>query len=307
MLIDHLFPTSTDRAIVNPVVIKKRFTASLCALPVFCASLVAQPRRTEPPLPNHVLITRHTFFDFGPPSDYYQVFLLRQEIGQVQVERITAAPPGLACMQPATVQVATTSIEESLEDLLGRTNPCTIPEKELRRERKRCKKCLVFSGANVALHVQCGGQSRRIRMDILDRDMFDSHPATPEHTSWTMGLLGRLDQALGSGVMERPILAKPSSLLEDLAQGKLDGLFDKDDPKLADLFRQSKIPVPEPSVQLVSSLPISPASYSIPGYPPLARLARIQGQVVFTLQIAPAAKDCGGRRGRLEISHRGRG
>jgi hypothetical protein len=55
------------------------------------------------------------------------------------------------------------------------------------------------------MQVGCGGEGRRIRMDILDRDMFDPHPATPERTSWTMTLLGWLDELLGSAVMDRPV------------------------------------------------------------------------------------------------------
>lgn len=50
----------------------------------------------------------------------------------------------------------------------------------------------------MTMEVSCAGQSRRIRIDILNRDMFDPQAGTPEHTSWTMALLGRLDRALGS-------------------------------------------------------------------------------------------------------------
>jgi hypothetical protein len=55
--------------------------------------------------------------------------------------------------------------------------------------------------------VQCGDQTRLIRMDILDRDMFDPAPKTPGHTSWTMTLMGRLDQTVGHSVMEPPVFA----------------------------------------------------------------------------------------------------
>lgn len=89
------------------------------------------------------------------------------------------------------------------------------------------------TGADVTMQVSCGGQSRRIRIDILNRDMFDPHAGTPEHTSWTMALLGRLDRALGSNIMERPVFTlsgearrlspKPQSspMLEDLEKGTL--------------------------------------------------------------------------------------
>jgi hypothetical protein len=42
-------------------------------------------------------------------------------------------------------------------------------KKPLRRELKRCKKCLVFSGADVVLQVQCGTETCLIRTDILDK------------------------------------------------------------------------------------------------------------------------------------------
>lgn len=54
------------------------------------------------------------------------------------------------------------------------------------------------------MQVQCGDQNRDIRMDVLDRDMFDPHPNTPQHTSWTMALLRRLDATLGGNVLDEP-------------------------------------------------------------------------------------------------------
>jgi hypothetical protein len=50
-----------------------------------------------------------------------------------------------------------------------------------------------------------------IRSDILDRDMFDPIPNTPEHTARTMRLLQRLDDAIGPGVMEKPIFPIPDT------------------------------------------------------------------------------------------------
>ena len=87
-------------------------------------------------------------------------------------------------------------------------------------------------------------------MDILDRDMFDPHAGTPEHTSWTMALLGRLDWALGSNIMERPafklsgesrqLSPKPQSrpTLEDLDRGTSDALFDRGSYRPSELYRQ---------------------------------------------------------------------
>lgn len=138
------------------------------------------------------------------------------------------------------------------------------------------------TGADVTMQVSCGGQSRRIRIDILNRDMFDPHAGTPEHTSWTMALLGRLDRALGSNIMERPAFTlsgesrqlspKPQSspMLEDLEKGTFDALFDRGSYRPSELYRQARNPPPEPSVELVSSSPFRPSTYTLPKYPPIA-------------------------------------
>ena len=231
---------------------------------------------------------RRTFFDFGPPFEFYEIFSVRAGNNGALIDRIQVTPPGDVCTQPATVQVATSPTSESIAELLGGTNPCTIPEKELRRELKRCKTCLTFSGADVVMQVQCGGQSRRIRMDILDRDMFHSHSVTPEHTSCTVTLLERLDRALGTTIMDRPAftLAEPppqpieppsGPLLDDLERGKFDALFDRGSHAPSELFRQSRNPSPCPSVELVNSSPFRPTRYELPKYPPLARAAHIRG------------------------------
>jgi hypothetical protein len=129
--------------------------------------------------------------------------LVRSAESGASIERMTLTPAGDVCFSPAKYEMANGSLTETVPALLGKTDPCKIPEKELLRERKRCKKCMVFSGANVAMQVQCGNQTRIIRSDILDRDMFDPAAQTPEHTSWTMQLLESLDKSLGPGVMDK--------------------------------------------------------------------------------------------------------
>jgi len=130
------------------------------------------------------------------------------------------------------------SVPESVAELLGSKNPCAIPEKDLKREIKRCKKCLVFSGSKVTMRANCGGETRLIRSDILDRDMFDASAHTPENTAWTMQLLEKLDKPLGPGVMDKPMFAdvtpapwKPhaseieANAIGDVERGKFDILF----------------------------------------------------------------------------------
>lgn len=122
-----------------------------------------QRRKPQPPAPDHFLIGRRTFFDIGPPFEFYEILSVRAAAhGGTLVERIQVTPPGDVCTQAATVEVATGSINESVADLLAGTNPCSIPEKDLRRELKRCKKCLVFSGADIVMQVKCGENRRYV-------------------------------------------------------------------------------------------------------------------------------------------------
>jgi protein TonB len=270
----------------------------------FCARAMPQDGHTAWPLPDQFVVARHTFIDVGPPNDYYELLLVRAAADGSSIERLLLTPPGDACVQPATIEAASASSKDSVATLLGKTNPCTIPEKELRRERKRCKKCLVFSGANVAMQVQCGARSRIIRSDILDKDMFDPAPNTPEHTSWTMRLLNELDKALGSGPLDKPIFptaagdepsptGSESQLLSDLSFGKYDSLFQGAPDKPSDLYQAARKRPPTPTVRLLSSSPIQPQDFGLPQYPPLARVAHIEGTVAFKVEIDPNGNTAG--------------
>ncbi len=269
----------------------------LCVLLTTCTEILigspgtSQKHPTAMPVPIEFSIGRHTFFDFGPPFDFYELFVVRSSSIGTSIERITLIPAGNKCISPATLRIASALLDEPPAKLLGSTNPCTIPEKELRRELKRCKHCLVFSGANVVMKVECGTQTRLIRSDILDKDMFDISPRPPEHTSWTMGLLDRLDSAVGPGVIDTekifpipgaeglPPKALNSSVLQDLSAGKYDALFQSAPDKPSDLYRESQIPQPAPIVRLLGSTPLQPEVFVQPVYPPLARMTRVEGRV----------------------------
>jgi TonB family protein len=249
---------------------------------------------SAPPSPAGFVIARHSFIDVGPPNDFYELIFVRQATSGSLVRKVTLIPPTDRCYGPATAEVTEAVIDEKVADLLGKTDPCAIPERELRRELKRCKNCLIFSGENVAMQVQCGSRIRIIRSDILDRDMFDPAPKTPEHTSWTMHLLARVDQATGPGVLDRPLFpidaqkdgpAAGSTNLQDVASGKYDELFKDAPDKPSDLYRAAQVPPITPSVRLLSAAPTQPETFGLPGYPPLAKLAKIEGMVSFTVGV----------------------
>ena len=275
-------------------------TLILLVLASCCGTARAQKHRVTPQRPSQFEIGRRTFFDFGPPFDFYEIFIVRPSARGTTAERITLTPPADECFVPAKLEFASGSISESVATLFGSTNPCEIPEKDLRRELERRKKGLVFSGADVVMQVQCGGTSRLIRSDILDRDMFDPAPKTPEYTSWTMQLMEKLDRATGPGVWDKPIFPIPEenkpvsgkakadpATLQELSQGKFDVLFAGDPDKPSGLFRASQKPAPIPTALLMKSVPVSPTVFVQPVYPPLAKIARIEGLVTFTIKVGP--------------------
>jgi hypothetical protein len=269
----------------------------LCMLFLACYA-PSQTHKPQPAFPRQFLLGRHTWVDFGPPLDYYELISVETTATACAIKRIMITPEAMPCWQPPTVKISTGSIDGSIANLLGK-NPCLIPEKDLRREQKRCNHCLKFGGAEVLMQVPCGGQPRKIRVDILDRDLFDPNPRTPEHTSWTMSLLGRIDEVLGDNVMDRPIFSlnenvrPPEShsdrVLGDIAEGKYDDFFAKAPDKLSGLVRDAQIPPPIPSVTLTSSAPLWPAGLKMPVYPVLAKLARVEGDIDIDIVVEVAA------------------
>lgn len=261
---------------------------------------IARAQATHTGFPSEVFLARHTYFDFGPPFDFYEIMSLKDEGSSVNVERILVTPAGNACVQPPSVEVKAVNIGKSLHELLQGKNPCDIPEKALRRELKRCKHCLKFSGVNVSLMVSCKSGDRRIRADILDADLFDRSTKTPMNTSWTMAVLSQIDGSLGPGVMDKPAFAlgaptfdspKPtdSGMLENLRDGKYDGLFDSE-KKLSEIYRESLAPTRLPSVEILGMTPAVPLSADPPPYPPIARVAHVEGDVSISFEVTPQGK-----------------
>lgn len=257
-------------------------------------SSVAAAQTASPSMPESLIIARHTFFDFGPPNDFYEIIQVDPNGNDLSVQRALVTPQGQACLQPPTVELSSGVLHETMARLLASKNPCTIPEKELHREQKRCKKCLVFSGVNVTMQLSCGGKDRQIRMDILDRDLFDPAAGTPKNTSWSMTVLKQLDTALGPGVMEKPMFSLGNSepsvppragLVQRIEAGDFDSLFGEQ-AKVSEIAQTAaKAPPPPPTVEIESITPVAPIPTGPPKYPPIARLAHVEGLVEATFEV----------------------
>ena len=122
-----------------------RYSVRVCAALIFgsvlflCTQASPQKRAANMTVPGQFAIGRHTFIDVGPPNDFYELFLVRSASDDISVQRFTLTPPGDRCIAPAKFERASGSIRGTPAELLGSTNPCPIPEKDLHRELKRCK------------------------------------------------------------------------------------------------------------------------------------------------------------------------
>jgi hypothetical protein len=283
-----------------------RIVAAMIQKTIQCAGIVlllggiCGAQRSTVEMPESLVIARHTFFDFGPPFDFYDVIRVKGDDGGLSVEQALVTPPGLACvLQPAKIEFETGKLHETLTELLAGKNPCAIPEKDLHREIKRCRHCLNFSGVNVTMEVSCGGKLRQLRMDILGSDLFDPSPRTPENTSWTMGLLREIDKTLSPGPMDKPMFALSdpgakevphTELVRTIEEGQYDALFGKDQTLSQIVHQAEMLPPPPPSVSIESVTPFEPISPKIPLYPPIAKAAQVEGLVNLTFDISREGK-----------------
>jgi hypothetical protein len=265
---------------------------------------IAQKHKSQEPFPVEVVIGRDSFIDIGPPFNYYDLTFLRSEGEKTEVERISLTPPADVCYPRAEIAIAHVSLNESLSSVLQGTNPCTIPEKALKAELKRRNNGFVMSGMNVSIQAECAGGVRVMRADILDRDIFDAHPNTPQYTAWSRTLFDKLDQATGDHPWDKPIFpvseAVPASpptsnsvALQAIADGKFDSIFGDSPDRPSALYRMAQNVPRVPFIELTSSEPVRPSKYVDPVFPPIAKAAHVHGVVEFHLTIGSngSAKD----------------
>jgi Gram-negative bacterial TonB protein C-terminal len=271
-----------------------RIVVALASVLAVCEACIAQNHGNQEPFPTEVVIGRDSFFDFGPPFNYYDLTFLRSKEETTDIERISLTPPSDACYPKAEIEVAHVNLNESLSSVLQGINPCGIPERALRAELKRRNKGPVFSGMNVSIQVQCASRTRVIRADILDRDIFDAHPNTPRYTSWSRSLFERLDNATGQTPWSKPAFAgseatpspmSQSAALEAIAEGRFDEIFGDAPDRPSTLYRLARNAPHQPFIELTKSEPVRPVVYNDPIYPPFAKAARVHGMIEFHLVV----------------------
>ncbi|HTZ76191.1 MAG TPA: energy transducer TonB [Candidatus Aquilonibacter sp.] len=268
----------------------------LAALVAFTSPGFPQTRSPASSTLTELAIGRLTFFDFGPPFEYYEIFVVQQGASGTSVDRVTLTPGSDVCFMPSRVEMASARIAAPMSTLVADENPCAVPEKDLSRELKRCKKCMTFSGARVSMRVRCGDNTRILRSGILDRDMFDPYKKTPPNTTWTMGLIDRLDAVVGPGVMQKPIFtsskendlpddASASPVLAAIAAGEYDSLFAGEENRPSAIYRAAMQSHPATMTVELQDSTVKPVVFTPPVYPAIAKLARVQGTVSIAVLV----------------------
>ena len=122
-----------------------RLSATVCCVLVLCGGAAGRKKQPGAPLPAQLEIGRLTFFDFGPPNEYYEVLVVRPQEEGSSVQRIILSPPGDACLQPAKIETISSLLRESVASLLENENP------EIARRRVRFQRCPELRDSHVCL------------------------------------------------------------------------------------------------------------------------------------------------------------
>jgi len=252
------------------------------------ASTLCCAQKKSADMPDSLIIARDTFWDIGPPFDYYDLIQITQTKDGLSLDQVLVTPQGQACLQPAAGEERIAILPKTMAALLEDRNPCAIPERDLHREINRCKKCSVFSGVHVMMQASCSGTLRQLNINIMDQDIYGSRTPTPQNTSWSMRVLSTINQALGPASESKPIFqvavaqhreVPQTPLVEAIREGKYDGLFGENSGVSKIIVEAEQPPPPKPSVQVLSVTPFFPVTPEAPNYPPIAIAARVEGIV----------------------------
>ena len=135
----------------------------------------------------------------------------------------------------------------------------------------------------------CGTTNRLIKANVFEDYWFDSNRKIPDHTSAMMELARKLDESVQKEDSST-IKENHQILLKAIEDGHYDSLFQNEKEKPSILSKNAVKKPLGPSIELINSVPAMPLTYALPGYPPIAKLAHVQGEVEFSLEIDSVGK-----------------
>ena len=254
-----------------------------------------------------------TFWDNGPAWDYH-ILEAKQDGTDTLVRDIMIKSAQLPCGPSCTVKAKIRRLQNtSPAELVGDNNPCAVDQAELRRDLRRAKRALkhtlLFSSAEFGIVATCGSKETVLHLPLLP---FPLAARGSPRILRSYDLLSDLEtRVFGTSPVFQS--AGETKVFEDVPAGKTDdeetageelvpelrsGVFDRalwDDcqkPLCAGegLNHVLEIYIPpehrtEPIVSWVNRPSYGLLKCELPPYPPLARMARVEGDVELEIQV----------------------
>jgi TonB family protein len=291
-----------------------RYLLSLWVLFVCMAAKSALARPAAVPEVRRFYAVGHTFWDNGPMWDYH-IVEAKQDGSDTLVRDVLIISVQSPCGPSCTVKARIKHLHNTTPaTLVGENNPCAVDQRELLRELRRNRRALkhtqLFTFADFVIVADCGGKETVLQLPLLP---FPAGPHGPPriersydllrdvekrvfgtdqvfNTSADMKIFDDLEGEKGGEDDERT----GAALVPELRSGAYDRALWGDCKKAACAGQGLKgvletyVPPDQRTEPAVSW--VKPPSYkfvkvALPGYPPLARLARVQGDVELELQV----------------------
>ena len=295
-----------------------RWLLSLWALLGVGGSGRALPARRSPAVsgPTRFYAVSHTFWDNGPMWDYH-ILEAEQDGTDTVVRDLLITSVQSPCGPSCTVKAKTKRLQNTRPaELVGDNNPCAVDRRELRREIRRTRRALkyqpLFSTADFGVVATCGGEETVLHLPLLPFP-FQTQGSRPIVRSYDL-LPDVETRVFGTGKVFRPIAdMKTFKGLQDDSESK-----DQDDERVGETFvaelrsgafdralwgdckkpactgeglkqvLETYVPPEErsePGVSWVSSPVFECLNCPLPAYPPIAKLARVEGDVELEIQV----------------------
>lgn len=245
----------------------------------------------------------------------YHIVEANQDGTDTVVRDILIISQHLPCGSSCTVKAKIKRLQNtSPAELVGDNNPCAVDPRELPRELRRAKRALkhtlLFTTANFGIVATCGGEETVLHLPLLP---FPFRTQGPPRILRSYDLLHDVEtRVFGTSEVFKPVAetkmfedldtepdtrtdeSEGAALVSELRAGVFDKALGEDckkpgckDEGLKQLL-QTYIPPQDrsvPSVAWVDRPRYQCLKCALPAYPPLARLARVEGDVELELQV----------------------
>ena len=211
----------------------------------------------------------------------------------VSVRWIRVAPLGEFCSANVSVKAMTRLLNTSVGNLVH-PNVCPLSPQVVERSLSRAqRRAAIFDTVGFALVARCGGSERIFHLPLAETVDMDRLKRRSQEVAALYDLYYRITQAAFqnrsfyniSREEDRELQEQGSAYVPELESGHFDAGLSKGSMKDILASYLGVRPEPEPIAQLVIPDRESFTQYIVPVYPPLAKQARIQGNVEFEINV----------------------